>query len=42
MAKCPLVMPMVLWLLHGTVLVLGNDYQVFASLLRTQNFSIIT
>jgi len=28
--------------LHSTVVVLDNDYQAFASLLSTQNFSIST
>jgi len=40
--KAPLDMPMKLWQLHSTMLVLDNDYRVFASLLSTQNFNIST
>jgi len=32
-----LATPMVLWQLHSIVLVLDNDYSVFASLLSRQN-----
>jgi len=35
--RAPLATSMVLWQLHSTVLVLDNDYLVFASLLSTQN-----
>jgi len=40
--NAPLDMPMKLWQLHSTMLVLDNDYRVFASLLSTQNFNIST
>jgi len=40
--SAPLAAHMALWQLYSTVQVLDNDYWVFASLLRTQNFSIST